>query len=453
MARDAIRRGPGLETKNPEIWLLQDGEPLPFDGGAPVMRTAHLASKLRELGVSVKWWASAFDHRLKQYHQVRENPVQLDRGYSIFLLNGPPYAKNLSLARIRHYRSLAAAYSRMTESVPPPSLILGSYPSPELCEAGLLTALRHRVPFVVDIRDTWPDLFPDYFPRAMRWALWPLLWYYRKKIRFVTRASRGIVSVSDAMLRWGLGYAGRAPNDFDSVFHIGYPKPVAARAFSLPSHFSEAQPLVCLFATTCGRSYDGISLIQAARILEMRGERRARFVITGNGEMRSRWMKLASGLGTVLFPGWINNREWLVKSHVGLILLQEGLARYWLGNKFFEYLSADLALINNVSGECSDLIFRHRIGWNVPPRRPERLADLIEQLIANPGLLQDTIANSGRTFAQMFDRDQISERYALFVLGHLSHHEEPGGSCRDVAMSGRALVERAGPVRTAGRDE
>ena len=52
------------------VWILQTGEPLHIDGGAPrPMRAMNLSNKLVKAGHTVVLWSSAFDHQ-KKYTEV-----------------------------------------------------------------------------------------------------------------------------------------------------------------------------------------------------------------------------------------------------------------------------------------------------------------------------------------------------------------------------------------------
>jgi glycosyltransferase involved in cell wall biosynthesis len=320
----------------------------------------------------------------------------------------------MSWQRVSHYRALAADFSALCRTLPVPDLILASYPSPELSEAGRQYAVRHRVPFVIDIRDAWPDIFPDYLPAGLRWSLQPLLWHYRQKLGTIVRDADAIVAVSQAMLDWGLGYGKRPKTEFDQVFHIGSRKPALDRRIEVPDAFTPDNPLVCLFATTCGRSYDGEMLIDAARLLDSVGEHRVRFVISGDGDMRARWLARARGLSRVHFTGWVSHDELqaqFLRAHLGLVLMKGGIARFWLGNKMFEYLAASLAVVNNVRGEPADIVASHALGVNVPRKDAAALAGALRLLADDARQVGELMQNAGRTFAAEFDRDVLHTRY------------------------------------------
>jgi glycosyltransferase involved in cell wall biosynthesis len=409
---------PGPCRRSPRIWLLQDGEPLPTDESPRLMRTGNLAPRLVAAGFSVTWWTSGFNHGLKKYRGSTTQFTKVGERYRLRMLAGPSYTRNLSLRRMRHYRSLAREFSRLAETVERPDLILASFPSPELAFAGMRYARRHGVPFIVDIRDPWPDIFSAYFHPLASWALAPIMSYYRHMTRAIMQSADNILAVSESMLKWGIDYAGRERKAGDAVFFIGYNKQPTERQIVVPDRFTEANPLICLFATTCGNSYDGITVVEAARILEASGERRASFVLSGDGECREKWMARASGLTTVRFTGWISHeelQELFFTAHVGLILMRGGITPFWLGNKFAEYLSTYLALVNNVAGEAAAIVDARGLGVNVPPSDPQAVAGAVRAMLASPDKVRTAMTNSRTVFNDVFERGRIYDGYVEYL--------------------------------------
>lgn len=418
---------------NPQsVWLLQDGEPLPTDDSPRLMRTGDQVRRLVEAGYAVIWWTSRFSHNLKRFRASPSTWCAQDPRYKIALLDGPGYKRNISWQRMRHYRAIAAHFYELSQTLPPPALILASYPSPELCDAGRRYACQHNVPFVVDIRDPWPDIFPDYLPNGLRWSLVPILWHYRQKMRAIARDAEGIVAVSKEMLEWGIHYAGRARTKLDQVFHIGYPRQPQDRKIAVPALFTPDEPMVCLFATTCGKSYEGEMLIDAVRILESTGERRIRFVVSGDGDMRPLWVTRAKGLTSVHFTGWIPHeelQEYFRTAHLGLVLIKGGIARFWLGNKIFEYLSAFLGLVNDVPGEADEIVAKHDLGVNVGRENPLALANTLRALASDPERVRRYMENAKEAFYRHFDRETVETKYVDHLQAVIRlHRERQGGN-------------------------
>lgn len=409
-------------VRQPAVWLVKDGEPLPVDPAPHLLRTGSLANRLADDGLNVTWWSSRFDHGRKQVRANFSGVVRLRPNYSLVLLDGPPYKRNLSLARIRNYRSIATQFTRMARDVPPPDLILASYPSPELCGAARRFAKQNHVPFVIDVRDPYPDHVAGFFGAALQPLLFPALLYYRRAFRSILADSDGIVSVSEAMLDWAMTYAGRPRRSQDRVIRIGGSLPSNPRTIDVPEQFTTSSPLVCVLLSPGGSTSDAMSVVQAARLLERQGEHRVRFVITGGGESNSAWRQAVRGLRSVTCTGWLSRDEMdlvLGRAHVGLIQMSGGVVRFWLGNKFYDYLAYFLTVINTVPGEAATIVRERDLGTNIHPKDPAALATAIRNLISSPSRVRSHMENSRSAFLADFEREKIQEEYAAYLRRHL----------------------------------
>lgn len=234
------------------VWLLKDGEPLPIDGSARLLRTGRMAQSLADSGHDVTWWTSRFDHARKRRRSTPEQQVvELSPRYRLCLLDGPAYHRNLSLARLRNYRVLAAEFDAAAPRMRPPDVIVSSYPSPELCAAAQRFALPRRIPTVLDVRDAWPDNIAEFFPRLLRPALFPGLSYYRRKLRGLIRHATAVVSVNRVLLDWMVQYAPDARAKGQTIY-IGGIRSEVPRSVNVPAQFSSSRPLRLIFLSSGG---------------------------------------------------------------------------------------------------------------------------------------------------------------------------------------------------------
>ena len=195
------------------VWLLTDGEPFFFEKGNSCHRTGSLAKQLAAEGHTATWWTSRVDHNSKTYNSQYNATHAVDPRLKVNFLSSRGYKKNMSLARILHARAISKEFLKRSDKENKPDIVVAGLPSPELCMAGFIYARKIGIPFVIDIRDPWPDIFTGYFPYLFRFLLSPLVYYYRRKISKITNGAAGITAVSQSQLNWGLNYSGRK---FDS---------------------------------------------------------------------------------------------------------------------------------------------------------------------------------------------------------------------------------------------
>ena len=80
-------------------------------------------------------------------------------------------------------------------------------------------------------------------------------------------------------------------------------------------------------------------------------------------------------------------------------------------NKFFDYISASLPVLNNYPGWITDMINEHKCGKAVSPDKPEKFAEVLMELADNRDALPE-MGHSARILAEeQFDRDKLSDKF------------------------------------------
>lgn len=399
--------------KAPNVWLLKDGEPLPHEDKGQSLRTGNLAKALLGLGCTVTWFASTFDHGQKRQRSSKTEVIDVADHYQIVLLKGPGYQKNASLGRVFHQFETGRQFLRIAPKMERPDLIVSAYPTPELNFAASNFAMRRRVPYVVDVRDPWPDLFPQ------KPHLIPLKAWYKKLLKRSLRRACGIVSMSDKMLDWALLHAGREKTEADAVFHLGAQRSLSPEPRIQEWRPSAEEPLVCVYYAMFGKLHRGDVILKAARILSEQKDKRIRFVFVGDGELRALWEQEVRDLDSVRFLGWMGKEDAalaLRQAQVGIIAIGPEVADVWFGNKFFEYLEAGLALVNNTTSELQGLIQSKKLGLQFNGVSAEHLAQQLCFLADRPEMLAEMRRNGWQLFQSEFESGSVYGRYARHVL-------------------------------------
>jgi glycosyltransferase involved in cell wall biosynthesis len=97
----------------------------------------------------------------------------------------------------------------------------------------------------------------------------------------------------------------------------------------------------------------------------------------------------------------------------GLMILADVPAFYYgtSPNKFFDYLSAGLPVVNNYPGWLADLIKQYQCGVAVPPRNPIALADALCQLADDPARRSQFGRNARQLAETKFARELITNPF------------------------------------------
>ncbi len=403
------------------IWVIKIGESAHTDGpDVRLFRTGTLANFLSAQGHDVVWWTSTFDHQRKRQRFPEDTAVNVAPQLTLRLLHSPGYRRNVSLARMRDHRILADKYARYIRAEPTPDLIVCSFPTIELAAASIRYGLEQGVPVVLDVRDLWPDTFLDVCPRPLRWLGRLCLRPQYAQTRFAFSHATGLLAMSEGVLQWALGHAGRSRGASDAVFPLGYnravvaPEAAEAAGVALRERGVDPGKFICWFIGMFGKMYDVATVIRAARQLEGRGN--LQFVISGDGERRAEWEALAAGLKNVVFTGWVNANEiaYLMSvAKVGLAAIDAVPGT--LPNKLFEYFSAGLPVLSSLEGEAAELIAKENAGIVYPPRDVGRLADGLGRLLDDESLRQTMGANALALYEKRFSAKQVYPRLAEFV--------------------------------------
>lgn len=403
------------------IWLLQIGEPLPLEPHVRILRTGLLAEKFSERGHTVHWWASTFEHQRKIMLFEKDRDVQLRNGLTLHLLNGGGYRANISLARYIDHFVISKKFRHRAPQYPPPDIILASVPCHRLAFEGMRFARQKNIPFVVDVRDPWPDTFLDHISgKILHWLASQTLKVDFACLRHALQGATALVAMSRGILQWALDKIGRPANQWDRVFFLGYKS--AQNSFNNISEENNKIPpwlqgrehlKLLIFFGTFGHSYELQLVVAAARRLLANGRNDLFFVLAGTGEQMAALQREASILPNVFLPGWLTRKEIAVllrSAYVGLAPIQA--VKNAAPNKIFEYFSAGLPIISSLEGEMAELIDQNRLGLNYRPGDLEGLCGCIEKLLDNRALRDEMAANALVFFRNHGDADKIYSEYA-----------------------------------------
>ena len=408
------------------IWLITIGEPLPMDGdNIRLHRSGMLANILTSKGHEVVWWTSTFDHARKKQRFGMDTSIDISNYFNIRLLNSVGYKKNMSINRIINHYAIANKFSKLSRLEVQPDIILCSFPTIELSLVATRYGKEKNVPVVIDVRDLWPDVIVDLFPKKIRWFIKTILYVSFRNARKVFRECLSIVGISDGYLQWGLSYAGRKRNINDAVFPLCYKKPIVTDSqlenaeFTLRHIGVDPSKIICWFIGMFGKTYNLSTVIDAARQLDMQGINNIQFVLSGDGDNYSKWFKQAQGLSNVVFTGWVDLSQiaYLMKiTDIGLAAYAES-ALQGIPNKIFEYMCAGVPILSSLKGETGALLTNNRCGLIYNTVDTEDFLEKLFILINDKDLRKKMSSNSANLFRNCYSIDKVYTCMVNFLEG------------------------------------
>jgi glycosyltransferase involved in cell wall biosynthesis len=293
--------------------------------------------------------------------------------------------------------------------------------------AGVPAGLVHRAPFVLEIRDLWPESITAV--GALREG---------RIVGALERLERALYGRADHVVAVGDGYRDRLiargvpPEKIDVVTNgvdtdVFTPRPAdpAVRArLGLP-----AGAFVVVFAGTIGMASGLDVALRAARRLRDGGRDDVRFLLVGDGAVRAELeaSARAQGLDNVVFTGLVPRHELpdiLAAGDACLVhFRKEDLFTTILPSKLFEDAAMERPILLGFEGHARRLVEEAGCGIPFEPDNDAELVAAIERMVADPAETRRMGERGRRYMLAHFDRRQLAHRY-LAVLQRVRSERE-----------------------------
>ena len=280
---------------------------------------------------------------------------------------------------------------------------------------GILMKLIKPKKFVFEVRDLWPEL-----PREMGVITNPAVLKAMELLEWSTyRAADGAVALSPGIKE---GIERRSENLPVEIIPNGCDldlfKPTGNKA-EIPGVSDD--DFVALFTGAHGIANGLDTALDAAVVLKERGESSIKLVFIGDGREKRRLVQRARDqhLDNCIFLEPVPKTElpgYLRRADVGLMLLKNVPAFYYgtSPNKFFDYISSGLLVLNNYPGWVADMIRENECGRVVSPESPKAFADGLQEM--KKGVHQTEQGQNARALAERkFSRKDLSNRFVEFL--------------------------------------
>lgn len=278
---------------------------------------------------------------------------------------------------------------------------------------GIVARWLRNKPFIFEVRDLWPEL-----PKAMGVITNPFILGLMSVLEWVSyHSAHHVIALSPGIAK-GIEKRGIAldkislvPNGCDlDIFDT------EVKAWR-PDSISDTDLLV-LFAGTHGIANGLDSVLDAASELKSRDRRDIKFLFLGQGKLKQSLIDRAinEGLDNVIFHEPVDKKRLaglMSSTDVGLQILAN-IPVFYYGtspNKFFDYISAGVPVLNNYPGWLAELINENGCGFSVPPEDPIAFADVLEKAAVNRSNLKVKGSKARALAIEKFDRKILACRW------------------------------------------
>lgn len=268
---------------------------------------------------------------------------------------------------------------------------------------------RRRTPWVLEIRDLWPDSIVAV--GAMRRS--PIIrvlehletWAYRRADRVVAVANGFVDHIARRRGRDGIIVV-RNGVMADSLIAKAGDAELFRREHGLEGRF------IATYLGTHGMAHNLDSVLDAAALLRDRTD--IAFVLVGDGAEKDRLLQRKEELGlTNVVMLAQQPREaipaiWAASDASLITLRRSETFQKVLPSKIFEALATGTPVILAVEGEARALLEQAEAGEAVPPEDPAALADAVQRLADNSDNRARYARNGRRWFAANGDRRKLA---------------------------------------------
>jgi glycosyltransferase involved in cell wall biosynthesis len=334
--------------------------------------------------------------------------------------NDPQVGTSMSgWQRMLKFYQFAKLAGRVGKRLSKPDVIFATHTPLTIGLAGITLSRHFHIPFVFEVRDLWPEALVNVGALSNRLGIW---WLRRMAMKIYAEAQH-IVALSPGM-KEGVVRTGVAaervtviPNASDlDLFRPDLNGSIWRDRLGLSDRFA------AIYFGAMGLANGLEYIIEAARMLAERGKEHIVLVLHGSGGKRAELEEMAREykLTNVVFNDPVPDKAEVARIVAAcdacMTVYRATKEHTWSPNKMFDALAAGKPVLINVPGWLGETIENNKCGRCVDPHRPETLADVLEELAADPGLCQEMGKNARALAEREFARDKLAERLEGVLL-------------------------------------
>ncbi len=383
-------------------------------GGAGT-RSYEWALKLIQAGHKVTMITSAnhkdFSHIDTQLNIVDgKDTVEID-GITVKLIDSPSSNYYNLVQRAKAFFSFAnATYKKIMECKP--DLIFATSTPLTVGLPAKKAAKKLGVPFVFEVRDLWPELI-----FALGAVKNPLARRYLINMEHsIYNASKHIVALSPGM-KEGIartGYPEEKISIIPNCCDLDLFKPLEGQKKELP--YGNPGDVKFVFSGAHGRANGLDAVLDGIAELKRRQFKGAHFVFIGTGNQKERLIQRSKDEELTDYISWVGRTvktdlaELLPQFDVGMMILAN-IPEFYYGtspNKFFDYISSGIPVLNNYPGWLADMIKEHQCGMVCKPDDANDFANTVEKFV-NSNDRKKMGVNARKLAENEFSRNKLGD--------------------------------------------
>jgi glycosyltransferase involved in cell wall biosynthesis len=406
------------------IWILHTGEPLPTDKDiSRPMRAINLTNKLIEKGHKVILWSSSFNHQIKEHRSRDYKQLKVNDNLEVRLIPSCGYKKNISIKRLIDHAQLGYNLKNILkkEKNKPDIAFLG-FPPIEINFVMSNWLSKNKIPFLVDVKDLWPDVFIENLIGWKKKVLKFFLFFYFFATKKIYNQATGITTITDNFLKKIEDFSQRKTNKFNKVYPTV--SDLTVKNYDLSSIENwwndmgvyDDNIFKVVYVGNLSSNIDLLEIKKAAQSFKKK-DIKIQFIICGSGDHLQIFKDMMHGLDSVIFPGRVNKEQVSVlakRSNAWLIpYFNKKNFQLGLPNKTFDALYFGIPILSSLEGGVKNLIIKNEIGMFYD--KINSLEKCIIQLYSDPKLQTLMSINAKKLYDEKFEFNNVYDNLIIHL--------------------------------------
>ncbi|MCX7922469.1 MAG: glycosyltransferase family 4 protein [Clostridia bacterium] len=390
-----------------EIWILNHYAIPPGEPGGT--RHYDISKELVERGNDVSVFASSLRYQTKKEVLGKKEKYRLDiiNGVKFVWIKTFRYSGN-DWRRVINMLSFAFNLFFISFKFKKPDIIIGSSVHLFTCLSGYIISFIRRVPFILEIRDLWPQTLIDMGAlkeksitarvfRAIEYFL------YKKALKIIVL----LPNAGEYITKLGISS--------DKIVYIPngvdidrFDKVIRSGEVSRPNNIFEkhSKNFNVTYLGVHGEANGLDTLVDAAKVLEKMGYGEINIILIGDGPNKEKLIASAKekGVSNIFFYNPVPKEQVpliLSWTHLNVFILKKlDTFKYGISaNKLFDYLCSAKPMIFSCSSE-NDICKQANCGITVEPENPQELAKAIIEFYKMAECEREALGLNGRRYVE-----------------------------------------------------
>jgi glycosyltransferase involved in cell wall biosynthesis len=349
-------------------------------------------------------------YRNRLYQRETKDGINVVRVWTFVTANEGSFKRTLNYIS---YMCSAVALSLL---LPKADVVLSTSPQFFNGLAGYFVSRLKRIPWVLEIRDLWPESIVAVGAIKSRTVIKVLEWVEQ----FAYRKADQIVPVTDSFKTYMLdkGIEARKITVVKNGVDLAHYRPVDG-ADGIAKELGLTGKFVVSYFGTHGMAHHLETIFHSAH--QLRNYPNIVFLMVGDGAERQALVRMRDGMGlknVLMLDQQPKSRMpafWAL-SDVSLVLLKKSdLFKTVIPSKIFESLAMAKPIVLGVEGESADLLQEAQAGLCIKPENADQLVARVLELAHNTELCQGLGRNGRKFVMEHFDRTVLARTLASVI--------------------------------------